>query len=123
MTRLVPIPCRSLPPRWVCWLLPSGLPAPDQCRGRRLRASRIEAALAARPDDGRYTFHRVGDGFVRLDSRTGQVSQCGWSAGTWSCKTVPDERTALESEIARLQNENAALKKSLLSRGLACRAA
>ena len=31
---------------------------------------------------------------------------------------MPDERAALESEIARLQQENAALKKSLLSRGL-----
>jgi hypothetical protein len=31
---------------------------------------------------------------------------------------VPDERTALESEISRLQRENAALKKSILARGL-----
>jgi hypothetical protein len=31
---------------------------------------------------------------------------------------VPDERVALESEIARLQRDNAALKKSLLSRGI-----
>jgi hypothetical protein len=58
------------------------------------------------------------DGFVRLDGRTGQLAQCGWSATGWSCKVVPDERTALESEISRLQRENAALKKSLLVRGL-----
>jgi hypothetical protein len=31
---------------------------------------------------------------------------------------VPDERSALESEIGRLQRDNAELKKSLLSRGL-----
>ena len=31
---------------------------------------------------------------------------------------MPDERAALESEIARLQRDNAALKKSLLARGL-----
>jgi len=31
---------------------------------------------------------------------------------------VPDERSALETEIARLQGENATLKKELLSRGL-----
>ena len=37
---------------------------------------------------------------------------------TWSCKVVPDERAALESEIARLQRDNAALKKSLLARGI-----
>jgi len=55
---------------------------------------------------------------VRLDSQTGQVSQCGWAATGWSCKSAPDERSALESEIARLQRENAALKKSLLARGI-----
>lgn len=69
-------------------------------------------------DNGRYSFHRMGEGFVRLDSRTGQMAQCGWSATGWACKLVPDERLALESEIGRLQKQNADLKKSLLSRGL-----
>jgi hypothetical protein len=69
-------------------------------------------------EDGRYSFHRMGDGFVRLDSHTGQLAQCGWGPAGWSCKAVPDERAALDSEIGRLQRENAALKKSLLSRGL-----
>jgi hypothetical protein len=31
---------------------------------------------------------------------------------------VPDERSALDSEIARLQSDNATLKKELLARGL-----
>ena len=35
-----------------------------------------------------------------------------------SCKVVRDERSALEIEIARLQGENATLKKELLARGL-----
>jgi hypothetical protein len=75
-------------------------------------------APAPGTDDGRYSFHRIGDNFVRLDSRTGQVAQCGWSNLGWSCKLVADERAALESEIARLQRDNAVLKKSLLSRGI-----
>jgi len=33
-------------------------------------------------------------------------------------KVVPDERSALETEIARLQGENATLKKEPLARGL-----
>jgi hypothetical protein len=66
----------------------------------------------------RYAFHRVGDKFVRLDTRTGQVAECGWAASAWSCQAAADERTALDSEIARLQQENAALKKSLLARGV-----
>ena len=67
---------------------------------------------------GRYTFHRVGEGFVRLDSVTGQVAQCSSSATGWACMAAPDERLALESEIARLQRENASLKKSMLAKGL-----
>jgi hypothetical protein len=69
-------------------------------------------------DNGRFSFHRVGDTFVRLDAKTGEVAQCDANAGVWSCKLVPDERAALESEIARLQRENVALKKSLLAKGL-----
>lgn len=77
-----------------------------------------QSAPSPLPDDGRYTFHRIGDGFVRLDSRTGQLAQCGWGPTGWSCKMVPDERSAFESEIGRLQRDNAELKKSLLLRGL-----
>jgi hypothetical protein len=69
-------------------------------------------------DSSRYSFHRTKEGLVRLDSRTGEVALCGWNGTVWSCKPVPEERAALESEIARLQRENAALKKTLLSHGL-----
>ena len=60
----------------------------------------------------------MGESFVRLDAPTGQVAECSSSATGWSCQAVPDERLALESEIARLQRENASLKKSMLARGL-----
>jgi hypothetical protein len=76
------------------------------------------AAQTAPGDDGRYSFHRSGDGFIRLDSRTGQVAQCGWGSTGWACKLVPDERAALESEIGRLQRDNAELKKSLLAHNI-----
>ena len=69
-------------------------------------------------EGGRYSFHRTGDRFIRLDSRTGAVSQCGWSGAGWSCSAVPDERAALENEIARLQKENAAMKKAMLGKGM-----
>jgi hypothetical protein len=61
----------------------------------------------------------VADGVLRLDTRTGQISQCSRSDVGWACKVVPDERSALETEIARLQGENASLKKELLARGAA----
>jgi hypothetical protein len=68
-------------------------------------------------DDGRYVFNRVQDGFLRLDTRSGQVSNCNRENAGWTCRAAPDERTALESEIARLQAENGALKKELIARG------
>jgi hypothetical protein len=60
----------------------------------------------------------VVDGVLRLDTRSGQVSQCSRRDVGWACKVVPDERSALETEIARLQGENASLKKELLAREL-----
>lgn len=70
------------------------------------------------PDDGRFSFHRVEDSFVRLDGRTGQVSVCGRETTGWACRAVPDERAALEEAIGRLQSSNAVLKRELLAKGL-----
>jgi hypothetical protein len=70
------------------------------------------------PDDSRYTFNRVDDGYLRLDGRTGQVSQCMRQSVGWACRALPDDRAALEAEIARLQSENVALKKELIARNL-----
>ena len=39
-----------------------------------------------------------------------------WRTG-WTCAAAPEDRSALENEIARLQRENASLKKTLLARG------
>jgi hypothetical protein len=72
------------------------------------------------PDNagGRYTFGKVADGFVRLDTQTGEVSMCSQRAVGWACQAAPEDRAVLESEIARLRAENVALKKDLLARGL-----
>jgi hypothetical protein len=70
------------------------------------------------PDDSRYTFNRVDEGYLRLDGRTGQVSQCMRQSVGWACRALPDDRAALEAEIARLQSENVALKKELIARNL-----
>jgi len=75
-------------------------------------------SAAPESDDSRYTFNRVDDGYLRLDGRTGQVSICARRPVGWTCEAVPDERAALEAEIARLQGENTAIKKELLARNL-----
>jgi hypothetical protein len=74
----------------------------------------------ATPDTngGRYTLNKVTDGFVRLDTQTGEVALCSQRAVGWACQAAPEDRAAFESEIARLRGENAALKQAMLSHGL-----
>ena len=81
-------------------------------------ATAAQAQPAPDGENGRYTSSAVPDGMLRLDTRTGAVSICSRKDANWACTTVPDERAALESEIARLQRENGALKKDMLARGL-----
>jgi uncharacterized phage infection (PIP) family protein YhgE len=78
----------------------------------------IGAAAAAEPDgeNGRYTFTPSTDGMVRLDTKTGTVSNCSNSSAGWACYAVPDERKALDEEIGRLQAENEKLKTQLAAR-------
>jgi hypothetical protein len=77
------------------------------------------ASAESLPDseNGRYTLSPAGDGaMIRLDTRTGTVSNCNSSGAGWACYAVPDERTAMDAEIGRLQAENEKLKARLASR-------
>jgi hypothetical protein len=64
-------------------------------------------------DNGHYTLSQTRDGIVRLDTRTGQVSNCTHDDTGWACRLVPDERAAMDAEIGRLQAENEKLKTQL----------
>lgn len=66
-----------------------------------------------RPDEARYVFHEVKDGILRLDTRRGDVSHCSRNSIGWVCRVVPDERSALDAEFKRLQQENAMLREEL----------
>jgi hypothetical protein len=76
------------------------------------------AAAESMPDteNGRYALSRASDGVIRLDTRTGTVSNCNSSGAGWACYAVPDERAAMDAEIGRLQAENEKLKAQLASR-------
>jgi hypothetical protein len=78
------------------------------------------SAEDAQPDSagGRYIFNKTADGFVRLDTQSGEVALCRQKSVGWACEAAPEDRAVLESEIARLRGENVALKRDLLSRGL-----
>jgi hypothetical protein len=72
----------------------------------------IGAAAQSMPDGekGRYSMSTVGDGVIRLDTRTGAVSTCSNVGAGWACYAVPDERAALDTEIGRLQADNGRLQ-------------
>src|SRR5476651_1006998 len=61
----------------------------------------------------RYSFNRVDDGFLRLDNSSGQIAFCSPHAVGWACQAVPEDRAALEKEIARLQGEVTSLKSEV----------
>ena len=66
--------------------------------------SQADRAAVAVPG-GRFSFQPVDGGLLRLDSQSGQVAFCGPRTAGWTCQPVPEERAALEAEIARLQDD------------------
>ena len=57
-----------------------------------------------------FTLKPVDGGFVRMDVATGHVSTCTGSIDAMVCRSAPDERIALETEIDRLTAENLRLQ-------------
>ncbi len=70
-------------------------------------------ALAAPDAPGRYSMTATKNGMLRLDTQTGAVSLCTGSAGRWVCRSVADDRLALENEIDRLSDENGQLREEI----------
>ena len=86
--------------------------------GVALGSSALRAQGGSEGEEGRYSFYRTDEGYLRLEARTGEVSLCTRRPAGWQCQSLPDERKALDAEIARLQSENVALKKELLAHNL-----
>jgi hypothetical protein len=73
----------------------------------------VAAQSAPDGENGRYSMTPIPEGVLRLDTRTGTVSTCTKNGAGWACYTVPDERSALDAEIGRLQAEVEKLKGQL----------
>jgi hypothetical protein len=69
------------------------------------------------PEAARFTMQPVEGGLMKLDTTTGTMSFCAAKAGTWVCEAVPEDRAALEAEIARLQRRIAELEKGRAGTG------
>lgn len=76
-----------------------------------LLVSLTAGASAAEPD--RYRLEKSPEGYVRMDTRTGEMSICQEKWGELVCKMAADERTAVQDEIERLQSEMKALEDRL----------
>ena len=73
----------------------------------------VKPGQPAAAPPARFTFSRVETGLLRLDAETGQVALCRAHNAGWACEAVPEDRAALEKEIARLQDEVTGLKREL----------
>lgn len=67
------------------------------------------AALAgsalSEDQDGRYRLEKSETGYVRMDTRTGDMSICEERSGQLICRLAADERSAFQDEIDRLQSQ------------------
>jgi len=59
---------------------------------------------------GRYTMSPTDGGFVRLDTKTGEMSVCRRADGSWACTAMQDDEQRRGEQVAELQRENARLR-------------
>jgi hypothetical protein len=82
-----------------------------------LLAAALTWTALAEDVDGRYRMFPPAEGFLKLDTRSGAVSECKRGPDSYECRLVPDEQGALQAEIDRLAKENADLREQLAKAG------
>ena len=66
------------------------------------------------PDaNGRYALAPIDGGVLKLDTRTGAVTECRRTADALNCALAQDERQTMQDEIDRLARDNAELRGKL----------
>lgn len=68
------------------------------------------ASGAAETGADRYRLEKTPDGYVRMDTQTGEMSLCTESQGGLVCRLAADERTAMQDEVERLEGALKALE-------------
>lgn len=59
----------------------------------------------------RYRLEKSEQGYVRMDTQTGEMSICEERTGQLVCKLAADERAAFEDEIDRMQSKLSTLEE------------
>lgn len=67
-------------------------------------------AANAQDDAERFRLEKTDDGYVRMDTQTGEMSICEQRAGQLVCRLAADERSAFQDEIDRLSGSVKALE-------------
>lgn len=73
----------------------------------------LAGTAAAEEKSGRYTMTPVDNGFVRLDTETGDMALCRREGAAWSCQAMADSSRPLQQEYDRLLAENKELKAEI----------
>jgi hypothetical protein len=66
---------------------------------------------------GRYTMEKTEKGYIRLDTRTGDISVCSEQSGQMVCRLAADDRRAYEDELASLDARVKKLEEQVAAYG------
>lgn len=72
----------------------------------------ISAPSSAEGVANRYQMEKTENGYVRLDTMTGEMSVCVENGGRLSCRAAKDERQALNDSIDMLETRITALEQN-----------
>ncbi|MCO5160444.1 MAG: hypothetical protein M9939_04870 [Mesorhizobium sp.] len=70
-------------------------------------------ASFAQETETRYTLEKTPQGYVRMDTRSGEMSLCSERAGQLVCRLAADERSAWQDELDRLARRLDEVEKRL----------
>lgn len=78
----------------------------------------LAATVAGQAQEaGRYQMEKTPEGYVRLDTKTGEMAICNEQAGQLVCKLAAEERRAFEDELASLSERVKKLEDTLAANG------
>jgi parvulin-like peptidyl-prolyl isomerase len=75
----------------------------------------LVASPAFAQSQDRYALEKSGDGFVRMDRQTGEMSYCTVEAGALACRAADGSAADRDAEIAKLQEAIAALDRRIVA--------
>ncbi|MFZ2100700.1 MAG: hypothetical protein WAU86_09065 [Oricola sp.] len=71
----------------------------------------MAAAIPAGAETGRYVMEKTAEGFIRMDTETGEMSICTERSGQIVCKLAADERAAFQDALDRLEERVSAIEE------------